>query len=193
MARKRFSDLERIYQALKLGNVTNASLPANLDFVKYAKWKDRETTRATITRPDLQGESEVGVIAFGMLATNAASKKKVTMTGRSKAWLNSFSDKAKFGTELATLTGYETSGNFIPAKARVAVIQTGTLKTSDITGRKYKDRTGSGYTVPHGQTSSIKHYQDAIEDILGVAAFAGSGGTAATHVISFNPEQFRRD
>jgi hypothetical protein len=38
MARKRFSDLERVYDALKLGNVNVNSLPQNLDFVKYTKW-----------------------------------------------------------------------------------------------------------------------------------------------------------
>lgn len=65
MARKRFSDLERIYDALKLGNVAVSSLPQNLDFVKYAKWREGNGPERNIVRPDLQGEVDVGVVAFG--------------------------------------------------------------------------------------------------------------------------------
>ncbi|TRU49676.1 MAG: hypothetical protein EWV91_07300 [Microcystis aeruginosa Ma_QC_Ca_00000000_S207] len=55
MARKRFSDLERVYDALKLGNVQISSLPQKLDFVQYAKWREGNGPERTIVRPNLNG------------------------------------------------------------------------------------------------------------------------------------------
>lgn len=190
MARKRFSDLERVYDALKLGNVTISSLPQNLDFVKYAKWREGNGPVRNIVRPNLNGEAEVGVQAFGEGYNTDEAKLVVTMSERSKAFLNGFGPKAKFGVEVASLTDYSRNVSFVPAKARIATIVAGTTETSAITGRKYKSKTGAAYTVPMGQTSGTLRYQQTIKAILADAVFNGAN---ATHVISFEPERFRRD
>ncbi|GBD51454.1 hypothetical protein D3800_05975 [Microcystis aeruginosa NIES-298] len=190
MARKRFSDLERIYDALKLGNVNPNSLPQNLDFVKYAKWREGNGPERTIVRPPLNGEVEVGVKAFGYGFDDAEGKIKVTLSGRANAFLNGFGPKAKFGVATTGLNEYLRNGGFVPAKARIATIVAGTTKTSAITGRKYKSKTGQAYTIPMGQTNGTLRYQQAINSILTDPVFAGAN---ATHTVSFDPEEFRRD
>ncbi|MDY7049923.1 MAG: hypothetical protein RPG89_15215 [Microcystis panniformis WG22] len=190
MARKRFSDLERVYDALKLGNVNPNSLPQNLDFVKYAKWREGNGPDRSIVRPNLNGEVTVGVVAFGYGFSNAKGKFKVTLSGRSNAFLNSFSPKAKFGVVTDNLTPYNTSNSFVPAKARIATIVTGTTKTSAITGRRYKSKTGQAYTVPMGRISDSFDYQETLDSILADPVFSGA---TATHTVSFDPEEFRRD
>ncbi|CCI02151.1 hypothetical protein [Microcystis aeruginosa] len=190
MARKRFSDLERVYNALKLGKVDPSSLPQNLDFVKYAKWREGNGPERNIVRPNLNGEVEVGVKAFGFDDADADSKQLVTISGRSSAFLNGFGPKSKFGVVTSGLTDYFKDGSFVPAKARIATIVAGTTETSKITGRKYKSKTGTAYTVPMGQTTGATRYQKAVNAILADAVFSGSG---ATHSISFDPEEFRRD
>ncbi len=190
MARKRFSDLERVYDALKLGKVDPNSLPQNLDFVKYAKWREGNGPVRNIVRPPLNGEVEVGVKAFGYGFDDAEGKIKVTLSGRSSGFLNGFGPKAKFGVATTGLNEYLTNGAFVPAKARIATIVAGTTKTSAITGRKYKSKTGQAYTIPMGQTNGTLRYQQAINSILTDAVF---GGANPTHTVSFDPEEFRRD
>jgi hypothetical protein len=195
MARKRFSDLERIYDAIKLGNVDVNTLPPNLDFVKYAKWKEGNGPERNIVRPNLNGEISVGVIAFGYGFSDAEAKQIVTMSGRSNAFLTGFAPAARFGVQApdtinAANSGYQRNGSFVPAKARVAVITPATSAVSDITGRKYKDKTGSAYTIPMGQTGSGSRYQQSLAAILNEVAFVGAN---ATHTVSFDPEEFRRD
>ncbi|MBD2288160.1 hypothetical protein H6F92_04740 [Microcystis wesenbergii FACHB-1317] len=190
MARKRFSDLERIYDALKLGNVETSSLPQNLDFVKYAKWREGNGPERNIIRPNLNGEVSVGVKAFGFNETDDQAKQLVTMSGRSSAFLNGFAPKAKFGVITTGLNDFFKDSSFVPAKARIATIVTGTTQTSAITGRKYKDKTGAAYTVPMGQTAGTIRYQEHINDILTDDVFSGSN---RTHTVSFDPEEFRRD
>jgi len=41
-----------------------------------------------------------------------------------------------------------------------------------------------------GRTDSTKQYQEQINEILADAVFSGSN---ATHTVSFDPEEFRRD
>ena len=191
MARKRFGDLERVYNALKLGKVDPASLPQNLDFVKYAKWREGNGPERTIVRPKLNGEVSVGVKAFGYGQDETQKAQQlVTMSGRSLSFLNGFGPKNKFGVETTALTGYNTNSSFVPAKARIAQIVAGTTQTSAITGRKYKNKTGPSYTVPMGQYTGASRYQQAIDAILNDDVFKGS---TATHSVSFDPEEFRRD
>lgn len=190
MARKRFSDLERIYDALKLGNVNPNSLPQNLDFVKYAKWREGNGPERTIVRPPLNGEVEVGVKAFGYGFDDAEGKIKVTLSGRANAFLNGFGPKAKFGVTTDNLTAYTTNKGFVPAKARIATIVAAKSPTSKITGRKYKTRTGPAYTVPMGRISDSFDYQETLDSILSDPVFAGA---TPTHTVSFDPEEFRRD
>jgi len=111
------------------------------------------------------------------------------MSGRSNAFLNSFGPKSKFAVQ-TNLIGFSKNGSFIPAKARIALIVTGTTETSAITGRKYKDKTGAAYTIPRGQDPGALGYQQAIDAILDDNAFKGA---SATHTVSFAPEEFRRD
>ncbi len=176
--------------ALKQGKVEVGTLPANLDFVKYAKWREGNGPERNIVRPPLNGEVEVGVIAFGYGFNSPNGKQKVTMSGRSAAFLNGFGPRARFGVETTSLTEYKKNGAFVPAKARIAVIQSRTAIPSKITGRKYKPRTGSSYTVPMGQVTGAVGYQATINAILADAVFSGP---TATHVVSFDPEEFRRD
>ena len=94
MARKRFSDLERVYDALKLGKVEISTLPQKLDFVQYAKWREGNGPERTIVRPNLNGEVEVGVIAFGYGFDDDEAKQRVSISGRSSAFLNGFGPKS---------------------------------------------------------------------------------------------------
>ena len=190
MARKRFSDLERVYTALKLGKVDPSTLPQNLDFVKYAKWREGDGPERNIVRPPLNGEVEVGVNAFGYPFNNDKGKIKISISGRSNAFLNGFGPKTKFGVINTGLNDYQRVSSFVSAKARIATIVAGTTETSKITGRKYKTKTGTSYTVPMGRTDSTKQYQEQINEILADAVFSGS---SATHTVSFDPEEFRRD
>lgn len=128
--------------------------------------------------------------AFGEGYNTDEAKQRVTMSGRSAAFLNGFGPKARFGVETASLEGYTKNGNFVPAKARIATIVAATTPESKITGRKYKTKTGTAYTVPMGQTSGTLRYQQTIKAILDDAVFKGAN---ATHTVSFEPERFRRD
>ena len=170
--------------------LTPNSLPQNLDFVKYAKWREGNGPVRNIVRPPLNGEVEVGVKAFGYGFDDAEGKIKVTLSGRSSGFLNGFSPKAKFGVTTDSLTGYTTNKGFVPAKARIAAIVAGTTKTSAITGRKYKSKTGQAYTIPMGRISDSFDYQETLDSILSDPVFAGAN---ATHTVSFDPEEFRRD
>lgn len=190
MARRRFSDLERVYTALKLGKVDPSTLPQNLDFVKYAKWREGNGEERKIIRPDLKGEVEVGVNAFGYPFGDAKGKIKISISGRSNAFLNGFSPNAKFGVINTALETYLKVSSFVPAKARIATIVPAKDGKSRITGRKYKTRSGTAYTVPMGRTEGLKQYQEKINDILSDPVFVGSN---ATHTVSFDPEEFRRD
>ena len=190
MARKRFSDLERVYDALKLGKVDPSSLPQNLDFVKYAKWREGNGEVRNIVRPPLNGEVEVGVKAFSYDDADDNAKQLVTMSGRSSAFLNGFAPKSKLGLITSGLDEYFKDGGFVPAKARIATIVAAKSPTSKITGRKYKTKIGTAYTIPMGQTTGATRYQNAVNAILTDAVFSGSN---ATHTASFEPERFRRD
>ncbi|PSF33635.1 hypothetical protein C7H19_19815 [Aphanothece hegewaldii CCALA 016] len=185
MARDRFSDLERVYDALKVAKVDIDSLPQKLDFVKYGQWKEGNGPAFSVTMPDLNGEKEVGIIAFGLVATNAAAKKLVTMSGRSHTFWTGLAQKAKFGVE-ETVTDYFKDGSFVSAKAHVGVKATGVEKTSHITGRKYKKTVNAAYTIPVGQTASDKYFQELVNSLL-------EETTLQQYVISISPEQFRRD
>jgi hypothetical protein len=190
MARKRFSDLERISDALRLGKVDPTTLPQNLDFVKYEKWKRGEAVRATpIVRPPLNGEVEVGITAFGLPAANPGSKKLVTLSGRAKSNVDGLSG---LGAKLyvTPTADHFKDGSFVPAKIRVVTIVSSKSPTSNITGRKYKTRSGSAYTAPFGQMGANDYYQEAVAALLAGAPFAGA---TPTHMASFSPEQWRRD
>ena len=190
MARKRFSDLERVYDALKMGKVDPDSLPPNLDFVKYAKWREGKGPERNIIRPNLNGEVEVGVKAFGYGFDEDEAKLRATLSGHSAAFLNGFGSKARFGVITTGINEYKKNSNFVPAKARIATIVAGTTKTSAITGRKYKSKTGQAYTVPMGRISDSFDYQETLDSILTDPVFSGAN---ATHTVSFDPEEFRRD
>jgi len=190
MARKRFSDLDCWYTALKLGKVDPSTLPQNLDFVKYAKWREGNGPETNIVRPNLNGEVKVGVKAFGYGFDDDDAKQLVSMSGRSAAFLNGFGPKPKFGVVTTGLNDYKKNGSFVSAKARIATIVAGTTETSRITGRKYKSKTGQAYTIPMGQTSGTLRYQQTISSILEDTVFNGAN---ATHNVSFEPERFRRD
>lgn len=190
MARRRFSDLERVYTALKLGKVDPSTLPQNLDFVKYAKWREGNGEARNIVRPDLKGEVEVGVNAFGYSFGDAKGKIKISLSGRSNSFLNGFAPNAKFGVINTALDTYNRVSSFVPAKARIATIVPAKNPSSKITGRKYKTKVGASYTVPMGRTTGTKQYQEQVNEILSDPVFVGSN---ATHTVSFDPEEFRRD
>ncbi len=186
MARKRFSDLERVYDALKLAKVDINTLPANLDIRKYADWKEGEGPVRTITRPDLGTSLNAGVIAFGLPDTDAAAKIQFSWNTRAKTYFDGLGDKALFGIETTTLTDYNENNSFVPAKVNLAVKGSTITATSDITGRKYKRNQGNSYTIPLGQTGTVKHFQEAVQGLL-------DASIAGTHFISASPEEWRRD
>lgn len=191
--RKRFSDLERVYDAINLANVTISSLPQGLDFVKYANWRQGNVPVREITRPALNGEVQVGVQAFGLVGTDPTGKIIVTMTGRSKTALDGIAGLAPKLGYTSTLTDYSVNGSFSPAQIRVGVRQTGTAATSRITGRRYKKKTSAAYTGVLGQTAGAgAHFQGAINGVLALAAFTATPPALPTHTASFTPERFYR-
>lgn len=198
MARDRFSDLEAVYDALNTANVNFANLPANLPYVKYAKWRrgeDNGTPEKTITRPDLEGEEDAGLIAFGLAHDDDNGKIIITTNKRAVDFANSLSFVAKFkllirsGGTPPTLTGYIKNSSYSPAVARIRK-RTGTTQTTEtsaITGNKYKKYPGGSYTVPMGQGTIARRYQEAVLDIL------TSINADTTLSASFKEEQWRRD
>ena len=185
MARKRFSDLERIYDALNQANANLSTLPQNLDFVKYAKWKQGDGPERTITRPNLGDKAMVGIQAFGIDRLEETSKMLVRSNARATGKLNSLSAKTLYG-HAADTTGYTKNSSFVPAIMRVATIVSATSETSAITGRKYKTKQGQTYSIPFGQTATVEHFKEAVDGILASA-------DAETHSFSASPEQWRRD
>jgi hypothetical protein len=185
MARRRFSDLERVYDALKLAKVNIDTLPPKLDIRKYADWKEGETTRDTIIRPDLGASVDVGVIAFGLLFADAEAKIQFKLNGRANSFHNGLSAASSFGIEKATFTDYNANPGFNPAKVILKVKGSKVAATSEITGRKYRKNQGASYTVPHGQTTALKSYQGAVNAIMDSAL-------KDTHFMSFVPERFYR-
>jgi hypothetical protein len=141
-------------------------------------------------RPALNGEVTVGVKAFGINNTDDSCKILVTMSGRSKTFLDGQSGLAARLGYTSTLTGYSENGSFVPAQIRVGVIQAGTAATSRITGRRYKKKTSAAYTGVVGQTAGDgAFFQGAIEAILAGTPFST---VPATHLASFTPERFYR-
>lgn len=185
MAKKRFSVLERIYETLKQANVNIDSLPQNLEITNYAKWKEGEGPERNIQRPDLGDSVDIGIVAFGLPETNAASKIQVPWNERASTFFNGLADKALFGIETSTLTTYNENPSFVPAKASLTVKGNKTTATSDITGAKYQRNNGVSYTIPMGQTATIKHFQEAVQAML-------SSGMKDLYLLSFSPEEWRR-
>ncbi|EAZ89082.1 hypothetical protein [Crocosphaera chwakensis] len=185
MARKRFSDLERVYDALKLAKVDIGNLPANLDITKYAKWKEGETVREIAAREASGGEKSVGLIAFGLPSTDAGSQILVTTTNRAFDKFKTNADFSKLGITDVT-TGYNTNGSFVPAKLTLTVRGTKVSATSDITGRKYKKNQGQTYTLPIGQTETVKYFQEKVAQLV-------SSQLNVDYFLSAQPEQWRRD
>ncbi|MDJ0731947.1 MAG: hypothetical protein QNJ33_18360 [Crocosphaera sp.] len=186
MARERFSDLERIYTTLKQAGVNMSQLPANLDIRKYGEWKEGDAPERTIVRPDLGDPVSVGIIAFGLPDTNAAAKIQLSWNTRAKTYFDGLGDKALFGIEATTLTDYNENGSFVPAQISLTVRGSSVTATSGITGRKYKKNQGNSYTIPIGQTGTVKHFQEAVQGLL-------DASIANTHFISASPEEWRRD
>lgn len=188
MARDRFSDLERVYDALKLAKVDINTLPANLDIRKYAEWKEGDAPDRSINKPSLGAPVDAGVIAFGLDYTDPNAKIQFTWNTRAKTFYDGRAEKALFGLELTTFTDYNVNGSFVPAKVTVAnrIDNPGQAIPSGITGRKYKKRTGESRTIPLGQTATIKHFQAAVEGLL-------DSTLNDQHAISVKPEQWRRD
>ncbi len=106
MPRKRFSELDRIYETLKQAKVDIQTLPRNLDITKYAEWKEGEGPERTIVRPDLGDSVDVGIVAFGLPSTAAAAKIQIGWNERAQTFFENLTDKALFGIEATTLTDY---------------------------------------------------------------------------------------
>ena len=186
MARKRFSDLERVYDALKLAKVDISTLPAKLDIRKYDDWKVGEGPERSITRPSLGETVQVGITAFGLPDTNAASKIQIDWNTRAQAALAA--QKTLLGiTDSGDLSAYNANGSFTPAKVVFTQKGTKVTATSDITGRKYQKNNGSTYTAPFGQAGTNKTYFAALSAIL------DDSTTSTAFFVSAQPEQWRRD
>ncbi len=186
MARKRFSDLDRILEALRLGNVDPNTLPQNLDFVKYAKFKQGDGPERNITRPDLGDSLDVGIIAFGLPDTDASAKVQVNWNTRAKTFYDGLANNALFGIETTTLTDYNENITFVPAKVSLQAKGQSETETSKITGRKYKKNASPSYTIPLGQTATVKYFQEAVQGLLDSTIGAG-------YHISAEPEDWRRN
>lgn len=187
MARERFNDLKRITKALRDAKADISVLPQNLDFVKYWKWERGETVRPAIIRPNLGTSAKVGIIAFGLPSVDDDSKILVNMTGRSKTIFEGLTGKEFFGIEESTLTGYTENSLFKPALATLARKVAGSSQTSDITGRKYKKKADGSYSIPLGQTGTLKHYKSSVNAILAKKEITN------LYYVSIKPENFARN
>ncbi|MDJ0730759.1 MAG: hypothetical protein QNJ33_12275 [Crocosphaera sp.] len=186
MARKRFSDLERILDGLRLGNVDPSTLPQNLDFVKYALFKQGDAPERNITRPSLGDPVQAGIIAFGLEDTDAAAKIQLTWNTRAKNFYDGLSNSNLFGIELTTLTDYNENRSFVPAQVSLQARGATQTETSGITGRKYQKNSAPSYTIPLGQTTTVKHFQKAVQGLL-------DSQLGTNYFISVSEEQWRRD
>ncbi len=150
MARDRFSELDRIYETLKLAKVDIDTLPENVDIRKYAEWKEGDAPERVINKPSLGAPIDAGVIAFGLDDTDPNAKIQFVWNTRAKTFYDGRAENALFGIELTTLTDYNVNGSFVPAKVTVAnrIDNPGQAIRSGITGRKYKKRTGESRTIP---------------------------------------------
>ncbi len=186
MARDRFSELDRIYETLKQAKVDIDTLPQNLEITRYAKWKEGDAPERTIQRPSLGASVDVGVIAFGLPDTDDASKIQVDWNTRALNFFNGLANNSLFGIETASLATYNENPSFVPAKVALTVRGSKIPATSDITGAKYQKNQGASYTIPIGQTTAVKHFQEAVQGLL-------SSAIATGHFISASPEEWRRD
>ncbi|MGK7958421.1 MAG: hypothetical protein AB4063_24655 [Crocosphaera sp.] len=186
MARKRFSDLNRVVDALRLAGANLDSLPQNLDFVKYAKFLQGDGEPRNIIRPDLGDAVQVGVIAFGLPDTDALAKIQLDWNTRAQTFYNGLASNALFGIEGTTLTDYNENPNFKPAQVVIKARKQGVAETSKITGRPYKKNDNPSYTIPLGQTATVKYFQEAVQGLLDSPLGAG-------YHISASPEEWRRN
>lgn len=185
MARKRFGDLEKALDALRLGNVDVNTLPQNIDFVRYAQFKQGDGPERNITRPDLGEGVPVGIIAFGLDDTDAAAKIQINWNTRAKTFYDGLANNNLFGIELAALGDYNENPSFKPAQISLQARGQTVTATSDLTGRRYQKNNSPSYTVPIGQTATVKFYQAAIQGLL-------SSPLATSYFISASPEVWSR-
>ncbi len=185
MAGKRFKTLDAIRDALMQGNVDPNTLPSNLDYVHYMKYRNGDIPERTITRPSLGNDVPVGVIAFGLDDTDPLAKIQVPWNERAQTFYNGLGNNNLFGLELATLTDYNENISFVPAKVRIQAKGNGVADSSDLTGRRYKKNNNPSYTIPLGQTGTVKHFQAAVQGLLDSSIGAG-------YHISVDPEEWRR-
>lgn len=184
----RFSDLEFAYNSLVAANFNFDSLPVTNPIRKYSEWKQDPEKReiGEGNMPESGTKSAVGVQAFGLPATDDEDKVIIKIGSRAKTLLSGLADAVKFGVETTTLTTYASLGGFVPAKAILATKVAATTKTSDITGRKYRNTTGTTYTLPMGKNGTVTREIKAQDAILATSALV------TAYSISFKPERLRR-
>lgn len=185
MARKRFSDLDPILDFLRLANVDPNTLPQNLDATKYAKFRQGDGPERNITRPSLGDAVSVGIIAFGLNDTDANAKIQIDWNTRAKTFHDGLANNALFGIEATALADYNENPSFTPAQVSIQARGEGQTETSKITGRKYKKNSNPSYTIPLGQTGTVKYYQEAVQGLL-------SSPLNASYHISAKPEVWSR-
>lgn len=190
---QRFGDLRRVYLSLKSANFDFSTLPVNNRYRKYAEYVedvDGERPESYGPVPEQGRRKKVGIKAFGLDDGGAAEDKiLVKMSGRAYTQFSGISAKAKFNVDEAPDNTYQDLSGFTPAKAHVVTIAAATTKRSEITGIRYKSRSGNSITVPYGKgtTAVLSRDIEVQENILADATII------STYMISFTPERISRN
>jgi hypothetical protein len=182
----RLAKTRDIVNQLKKSGFDLATLPATNELRKYDEWASDPTKRerADGTVPASGDKVKVGIVAFG-IKTASDAKIEIKIGQRAKTKVTSLADVALFG-HTDTLTDYKPMTGFVPAKCIIGTKVAPTSQTSEITGKKYKSRTGQTYTIPFGQNGTNTTEFDAQEALIEAAS------VGVAHSITFTPERMRR-
>lgn len=186
MARDRFDELERIYDLMVLGGYAPTSLPTNHYARRYFEWRSNPENRQTGPRDATSRPGRlitVYVSPFGR-AVAADEATSVPASERAINQANGIGALTPFYDTTAPSTVNSGFG-FVPAKCTFANITGGVSTTSEITGNRYLDKTGSSYTVPIGQPVGGDTEFDVQDTILTDAAMAN-------YQVSFKAEKLYR-
>lgn len=203
MARKRFEELEKLYQAYKQANInleTANNIPKELK--AYARWRNEDQGRkfdgsagtgtpTTSSKRDKGGVIYVGLKPFGASFPTGVWAG-IGITNRTNTWLNG--NGSGFKTVLEYKTNYTANqiqidvANYTPAKY---IVRTGAdanaseERRSRITLKPYRTRfraSDQGYVLPFGSANN-KSYSTMVSNLNDV--------TLANSVRSIIPEKYR--
>lgn len=184
MARRRFRDLEDVYDTLVSGGFNIESLPANNKYRRYYEYKtdperqERGEMPAT-SRPGQYVNVYVRPFGFG------AADNTAYVFGASERAMNRVGAVGNLGSfvKREAPTNVLRNAQIDPAKVILMDKQGGTRVRSEITGQYYRRRTGASFTVPFGRNTATDTEFGTQDAILANEAISGG------YQVTFKPER----